>query len=173
MRNSVYDHRRYRSWCVHRHRYLGYYFWGCTVSLSPHFTLDEFTFSQTAARRGIDNTPSLDVLDNLQRTAHGLELVRDELGGHPILISSGYRSPALNEAVSGSPRSQHIMGLAVDFTCPAFGTPAEIAKRLAGSEVPYAQVILEFNKWVHISFSGRNRRHALVIDATGTKDYAA
>lgn len=146
--------------------------------LSTHFTLSELTDSQTAARQGIDNTPDAQTLERLKLTCYGLEEVRKELGEKPILISSGYRSAALNAAVGGAAGSQHLLGQAVDFTCPTFGTPAEIVRRLVDSAIQFDQCLLEFydpvkkTGWVHISFSNRNRRHALVIDRNGTKEFA-
>jgi zinc D-Ala-D-Ala carboxypeptidase len=137
--------------------------------LSPHFTLDEFTASQTADRLGLDNDPTPAVMESLKHTAMGLEGVRMRLGGAPILISSGYRAPAVNAAVGGSLTSQHMTGQAVDFICPRFGTPRQIVDALAESDVPYDQLILEFGRWVHISFSDKARRQALIIDRTGTR----
>lgn len=143
-----------------------------TTYLSTHFTLEELCDSQTAARQGIDNTPDARTIEALKLTCYGLEEVRKELGDKPILISSGYRSPALNKAVGGQQSSQHLLGQAVDFTCPSFGTPKEIVDRLKESAIQFDQVILEFNRWVHISFSARNRRTALVIDSKGTREFA-
>lgn len=146
--------------------------------LSSHFTLDELTNSQTAARMGIDNTPDEPTIERLKQTCYGLEEVRKLLGEKPILISSGYRSVALNAAVGGQPGSQHLLGQAVDFTCPTYGTPAQIISAIRASDIQYDQVILEFYNpekktgWVHISFSPRNRKTALVIDANGTREYA-
>lgn len=137
--------------------------------LSPHFTLEELTLSETAERLGLDNVPPPAVLETLKRTAMGLESVRVRLGGAPILVSSGYRAPAVNRAVGGSPNSQHMRGQAVDFIAPRFGTPRAIVDALAESDVPYDQCILEFGRWVHISFSDAPRRQALVIDRTGTR----
>ena len=139
--------------------------------LSTNFTLDEATFSQTASRLGIDNDPAIEMLSNLKQTAYGMEEVRRELGDKPILISSWYRSVALNSAVKGSPGSSHLLGFAVDFTCPSFGSVDEVVKRLMESAIPYRQVIREFGRWVHIDFSG-NQRQALIIDQTGTRAYA-
>ena len=96
------------------------------MNLSPHFTLEEFIESQTAARQSINNDPPSLLFPSLTATAEGLEQVRTLLGDRPMRISSGYRSPTLNRAVGGSTNSQHVLGEAVDFTCPAFGTPRQI-----------------------------------------------
>jgi hypothetical protein len=145
--------------------------------LSTNFTLDEFTHSQTAARLNIDNDPPADIAANLKSLAYALEEVRTLLGGRPILISSAYRSPALNTAVGGSKRSQHVLGEAVDFTCPSFGTPDDIVKALQASAIPYHQCIREFGRWVHLSFKfgipvSEVKRETLIIDSTGTRGYA-
>ena len=139
------------------------------MNLSAHFTLTEFTDSQTAARQGIDNTPPADVLERMKRTAQGLEAVRVRLGCAPVVISSGYRSPALNAAIGGAKASQHMTGEAADFTCSRFGSPAEIAAALVDSGIAYDQLILEFGRWIHISFSDKPRHHALSIDRAGTR----
>ena len=139
------------------------------MNLSPHFTMAEFVVSDTAARRGIDNDPPAELLHALKRTAQGLEAVRVRLGGAPIIVTSGYRSPALNAAVGGQPSSQHTRGEAADFIAPRFGSPTEVAAALRDSGVDYDQLILEFGRWVHISFSQAPRHQALVIDARGTR----
>jgi zinc D-Ala-D-Ala carboxypeptidase len=139
--------------------------------LSANFTVDEFVASQTAAREGIDNDLPIELLPAAKRTAYGLEMVRTLLGDKPILISSGYRSAALNAAVKGSQGSQHLVAEAVDFTCPSFGTPAQIVNTLVKSQLYYDQCILEFGRWVHISFNDRNRKQALIIDKDGTRAY--
>lgn len=147
--------------------------------LSSNFTLDEMCNSQTATRLGIDNVPTEpQILDNLKQTCYGLEEIRTLLGGKPILISSGFRSVALNAAVNGSQGSQHLLGQAADFTCPTYGNPAQIVAAIRASKINYDQVILEFYNpekktgWVHVSFSPRNRKVALVIDSNGTREYA-
>lgn len=129
------------------------------MQLSTHFRLSEFTASQTATRRGIDNTPPRDVVDTLKRTALGLEAVRSLLMA-PIIISSGYRSPALNKAIGGAKSSQHVKGEAVDFICPGFGSPKEVCEAIARSNLRFDQLIYE-GTWVHISFADTNRREVL------------
>lgn len=142
------------------------------MKLSEHFTLDEFTSSQTATRCGINNAPQAEYMPALERTAQGMEMVREVLGDVPILVSSGYRSPELNMLVNGSHGSQHLLGEACDFTAPAFGSPEEIMRAIIKSEVPYDQLIYEFGRWVHISFSLQNRRQKLVIDHAGTRPWS-
>lgn len=142
------------------------------MNVTNHFTLEELTFSQTAARRGLDNEPPPDVVDALTRTAHGLEMVRVLLQA-PILVSSGYRSPKVNRAVGGATNSQHILGEAADFTAPGFGPPEMIVRAIMRSSrpIPYDQLIVEFGRWVHISFSREPRHQALVIDHDGTRAF--
>lgn len=140
-----------------------------TVQLSTHFTLDEFTFSQTAARLGLDNSPPPEVLKCLGTTALGMEAVRKVLGSCPINISSGYRAPAVNAAVGGAKNSQHLTGQACDFTAPRFGTVQQVFDAIKASGIGYDQLIVEFGRWVHVSFSALPRRQALVIDANGTR----
>lgn len=143
------------------------------MNLTDHFTLEELTHSQTAARLGLDNEPPPDVVDALTRTAHGLEMVRVLLQA-PILVSSGYRSPLVNRAVGGAANSQHILGEAADFTAPGFGPPEMIVRAIMRSTrpIPYDQLIVEYGRWVHISFSREPRHQALVIDHSGTRAFA-
>lgn len=146
------------------------------MNLTEHFTLSELTQSQTASRLGMDNFPPPGVMEALKRTAQGLEQVR-ALVGAPILVSSGYRSPYVNRKVGGAATSQHTKGEAADITTPAC-TPDVLMARIRASVIAYDQLILEFfNKatgtgWVHISFSDKPRKQALVIDSTGTRTYA-
>ncbi len=132
--------------------------------LSEHFTLEEMILSQTAARRGIDNKPTPEIVKNLKETCALLEAVRIALGGVPILISSGYRSPALNKAVGGSKTSAHMEGFAADFTAPAFGTPLQVARAISAAGIAYDQLIHEFGVWVHIGLrAGALRKEDLSI----------
>ena len=76
------------------------------MQLSEHFTLEEFTASQTATRRGLNNTPSPQMIEKLKQTAQKMEQVRDLLG-KPISINSAYRSPSVIRAMGGAGSSQH------------------------------------------------------------------
>jgi len=141
------------------------------VNLSPHFTLDEMLVT---THREIDNShPPAEVVEALKRTARGLETVRARLGGMPIIITSGWRCPELNAAVGGQKTSQHLIGEAVDFLCPRFGRPLDIAYAIRDTaEIDFDQVIAEFTSrdnggWVHISFSRHPRRQAFRIERAG------
>ena len=133
--------------------------------LSPHFTLEEMVVTQ---HREIDNSPPPEVMANLKATAMQMEAVRLLLGC-PILISSGYRCPALNKAVGGQQNSQHTTGQAVDFIAPGYGAPITVASRLKDSGIKFDQLIVEFGRWVHISFTSKPRGQMLCIDSTGTR----
>jgi len=136
------------------------------MNLTDHFTLDELTISETAARQNIDNTPSPEVLANLKRLAATLEDVR-ALVGKPIVVSSGYRSPAVNKAVGGSVSSAHMTGLAADINCPGI-KPAALAKLIKASGIVFDQLILEYDRWVHIGLSAKAPRGQLLTIRAGT-----
>jgi hypothetical protein len=143
------------------------------MKLSPNFNLQELTFSQIAARRGIDNTPPPKVKDNLERLAFFLEQVR-KLFNKPLLISSGYRSREVNEAVGGSKTSQHCEGCAADFNVKGM-SPNAVVRAIVDANIPYDQVILEFDSWIHISIPTVKgvapRKQALIIDNKGKRNF--
>ena len=130
------------------------------MKLSEHFSLDEFTTSETALRRGIDNTPGPAITEKLRMLAATLEQVRSLLGNNSIHISSGFRCLELNRAIGSGDLSAHTLGYAVDFTCPGFGTPKEVANKIAESPIKFDQLIYE-GTWAHLSIDPRNRREVL------------
>lgn len=135
------------------------------MQLSPNFYLSELTVSETAARRGIDNTPDPLVMSSLFKTAALLEEVRKVLGNKPILVSSGYRGQKLNHAIGGSTNSDHMRGEAADFRCPAYGSPLEVCKAIAASGIKFGQLIWEYDRWVHISIPDGSARDGEVLSA--------
>lgn len=143
------------------------------MNLTDHFTLEELTFSQTAARMDIPNAPCGVTVNNLTRLCLLLEDIRTLLG-RPINISSGYRSPLLNKAVGGQPNSQHTVGCAADITVKGM-TPDEVVRAIIDSSLVYDQVIREFDRWTHVSVpnadAGIPRKEALIIDSKGTRAY--
>ena len=144
------------------------------MKLSGHFSLAELTKSQTATRKGIDNKPTLDHIENLtELCTHVLEPTRRNFG-KPMVISSGYRSEELCEAIGSAKNSQHAKGEAADFEM--FGVDnKELAKYIKNNLV-FDQLILEFynpddpsSGWVHCSYSKEeNRKQSLLYNG---KDY--
>lgn len=140
------------------------------TQLSKYFALSELTVSETAARRGLKNVPFGKQLENLKQTAQRMDAIREGLG-KPIIVTSGYRSPEVNAAIGGSKTSAHCHGLAVDFTCPGYGSPLAVAKAILASGIEFDQLIHEFGAWVHIGFAeaGKpSRKQTLTINKRGT-----
>lgn len=135
------------------------------MQLSPHFTLAEFTSSEIALRKGLDNTPDAEALANLHLLADAMENVR-ELLAVPIHVNSAYRSPKVNAALGGSANSAHMRGLACDFVAPAFGTPQQIARAIVDSYFDYDQLILE-GAWVHFAIADKMRKQVLTAHFNG------
>jgi uncharacterized protein YcbK (DUF882 family) len=110
------------------------------MQLSPNFSLAEFTRSAQASALGIANAPSpADVTRLRALCVHVLQPLRDALGS-PVHISSGYRSSALNGAVRGSARSQHMLGEAADISVRGL-SPEDLAARIVALGLPVDQVI--------------------------------
>jgi len=148
------------------------------TKMSENFTLREFIKSDTASRRGIDNTPTDEHLNNaLPLFVNVVQKVRDHFG--PTIITSGYRSEALNAAIGGSPRSQHSKGQAVDLEVLGTST-ADVAQWIADNLI-FDQLILEFytpgdvnSGWVHVSYAGNtgNRGECLTASkVNGVTEY--
>ena len=144
------------------------------MNLTPHFTLEELTASETAERNGWDNSPNDQELANLTRLADFLEQVKVVLGGKPIMISSGLRTKKVNDAVGSRDTSQHRIGCAADFRVPGM-TPDEVVRKIVASGIGYDQVLREFDRWTHISIPNTvdtaPRRQALIVDKLGTRQF--
>ena len=80
-------------------------------------------------------------------------MVRAALRNNAIHVTSGYRSPRLNQMVGGSKNSMHTQGLAADILCPAFGPPLAVCRAIATSGIPAHQIIHEFGRWCHVGFA--------------------
>ena len=145
------------------------------MNLTPHFTLDELTASESAERNGWDNTPNDAELENLKRLADFLEQVNVVLGGKPIMINSAFRSKKVNDSVGSKDTSQHRIGCAADIRVPGM-TPDQVVRKVIASGIGYDQVIREFDRWTHISIpnvdGGKPRGSALIIDKAGTRQFA-
>ena len=144
--------------------------------LSPNFTLDELTHSDTATANGIDNTPGPDEEANLSALAAVLEQVRAICLDYSVTISSGYRCPELNALVGGASNSAHLYGLAADFTIPEFGDPTAVCKNIEPhlGALGIDQLIDESGggaRWVHLGLPAVGappRCQCLTINASGT-----
>ena len=140
-----------------------------TNKISKHISYKEGTYSQTALRRGLDNTPNEEQLKCMKEVAENLfEPLREWVGG-PIKINSFFRGEPVNTAIGGSKYSQHMKGQAIDID-DTFGhkTNAEMYHYIKDN-LDFDQMIWEFGddknpNWVHISWvSHRPNRKKLTI----------
>jgi uncharacterized protein YcbK (DUF882 family) len=142
------------------------------MQMSKHFTLDELTHTD---HREIENTPNDKEINNLKRLADFLEQVKVVLNNKPVMINSAFRCKALNDAVGSKDTSQHRVGCAADIRVPGM-TPDEVVKAVIAADLPYDQVIREFDRWTHISIpnelTGVPRKQRLIIDKQGTRAYS-
>ena len=139
------------------------------IKLTPHFKLSEFTRSLTATARGIDNTPTLTSVSNLQYLCEKVLEPLREFAKRPIFISSGYRCLALNKAVGGVSTSNHLSGYAADISIPDNAT-GELWFNWMQKNLPdFDELITERNTstsktfWIHVAIrqDGNNRRKVI------------
>jgi hypothetical protein len=138
------------------------------MNLTEHFTLAELT---TTSHRQFDNTPNDAEMANLQKLAEFLEEVKALLDGKPIIINSAFRSKQVNDSVGSKDTSQHRTGSAADIRVPGM-SPDAVVRALVASDLPFDQVIREFDAWTHVSIADKPRRQALIIDRAGTRPFA-
>jgi hypothetical protein len=142
------------------------------TQLSVHFTLEELTHTD---HREFDNTPNPAETANLIRLAGLLEDIKILLGNKPIMVNSAFRSKQVNDAVGSKDTSQHRIGCAADIRVPNM-TPDEVVRAVIASDLPFDQIIREFDRWTHISVpntaESKPRRQALIIDKAGTRPFA-
>ena len=145
--------------------------------MTPHFSLEEFTQSDTAARLGIDNRLPDELRENALKTLEMMERIRFHIDA-PITITSGYRCKALNGVIGSKPGSDHTLAFACDFKAPKAGTPYEIAKDLASviDVMGIGQLILEYASpngggWTHVSLARPDKviNRIITIDKNGTR----
>lgn len=140
------------------------------MNLSKNFTLEELTASPTAKAKGIDNTPTEKVIAELTKLAKTVLQPIREAYGKPIIVSSGYRCPALNTAVKGAKTSQHMLGQAADIKTKS-DNPKDnkelfdiAVKLMKEGKIVTGQIIDEYNyDWVHISTPGGHKNQILHI----------
>ncbi|NLV52609.1 MAG: DUF882 domain-containing protein [Bacteroidales bacterium] len=145
------------------------------MKLSEHFDLREFTHSATAQRQGIANVPGQAEVENLKALCrHVLEPLREH-AGQPVIISSGYRSPALNGAVHGAEHSQHMRGEAADIHVPNNDTGNEWLAWMMDHLV-FDQLIKERQRrdsptfWIHVSYRRDGGNRQMVMELVKTKN---
>lgn len=140
------------------------------MQLSDHFSLAEMTRSQTAIRKGLDNTPPPAAIASLRSLCTNvLEPLRAHYG-RPVLVTSGYRAPAVNRACGGATSSQHCLGEAADLTVAGVSN-IEVCRWMERN-LNYDQLIYEFGEagWVHVSWrDGRLRNMELTARRQGGK----
>ena len=146
------------------------------MKLSKSFILQEFTRSNVALRKGIDNTPDKEGIWKLTLLATEiLQPIRDRLSA-PLRITSGYRSPELNKAIGGSTKSQHCKCEAVDLQFVKRGTMdnLRIYQALVDLDLDFDQCILEFGDsteyndpmkpaWIHLSWKVNDNRQQVLV----------
>ena len=135
------------------------------MNLTDHFTLDEMTVSQEAARSGLSNKPTAEQVERLRALCESvLEPLRQRVK-RPVIVTSGFRSLSVNRRIGGAPRSQHTRGEAADIIIPGM-KPAEVVEIIRAMRLPFDQVIEEFGRWVHVSHSRANGNRGEVLAAT-------
>jgi len=148
------------------------------MKLTENFSLNELTKSQTAERKGIDNTPSAEHQENLKSLCEMiLQPIRDHFG-QVVSVSSGYRSPELCVAIGSSTKSQHAKGQASDFEI--FGVSNKELADWIDENLDYDQLILEYWKesdpnsgWIHCSFNtqGNRKQYLRAYKENGSTKY--
>jgi len=145
------------------------------TQLTANFSLEELTRSEAADRNGWDNTPNEQETANLKRLAALLQQVKTAVGGKPVMINSGFRSKKVNDSVGSKDSSQHRLGCAADIRVPGM-RPREVVEACIQAEVPFDQIILEFDSWTHISVPNtpefKPRGSKLIIDRNGARPFA-
>jgi D-alanyl-D-alanine dipeptidase len=148
------------------------------MNLSKNLTLAEVIRSESAKRRGINNNPSAEHLENLKLLAEKVfQPIRDYFK-RPIHISSGYRSKALNDSIKGASKtSQHSKGEAIDIDMDGTSITNKQVFDFIKDNLDFDQLIFEFGTetnpdWVHVSYSkDRNRKQVLRAKKSGIKTY--
>lgn len=132
-----------------------------------YFTIQELTISNTAQRKGIDNTPDQKAAAALTALVTNVLDPLREAWGRPIVVNSGYRCPKLNRAVGGVARSQHTKGEAADIRTLSNRRweNEQLFKLIVQLKLPFDQLIDEHGySWIHVSYSeSRNRRQVLHV----------
>jgi len=137
--------------------------------ISKNISYKEATRSETAKRRGIENDPNPDQLENMKHVAENVFQPLREHFGCPIYISSFFRSEELNRAIGGSSSSTHMKGEAIDLDADVYGRISNgVIFNYIKENLEFDQLIWEFGDgknpdWVHVSLSKNNNRNQILI----------
>lgn len=127
-----------------------------------YFTIKELCKSSTATKKGIDNSPNSEIINNLEQLVDNILDPLREKYGKPIHVNSGYRCSALNKAVNGSKTSHHLLGLAADITAGSVAKNKLLFNLIIEMDLSYDQLIDEKKfSWIHVSFSKKPRKQIL------------
>ena len=138
------------------------------MDLTPNFSFAELSHSDVALRRGYDNAPNECEAANLKRLAETLLEPARAILGVPMHVNSGFRCPAVNAAVGGAQNSAHMDGRACDFVPVGMDLVAAFTA-LAHSALPYDQIIIECNAWIHVAVAkvGADPRRMAMVAGGG------
>jgi len=140
------------------------------MKISKHISYKEATFSSTAIRKGIDNTPNDYQLQNMRLLAEKIFEPLREWAGHPIAVNSFFRSDALNRAVKGASGSQHTQGRAIDIDDTLGGKTNKQMFDYIVENLDFDQIIWEFGNdknpdWIHVSYVSADQNRKVKIKA--------
>lgn len=127
-----------------------------------YFTIEELCKSSVAIQKNIDNSPNSEIVKNLELLIYNILDPLREKYEKPIFVNSGYRSPALNKALKGAKKSQHMLGLAADITAGSTIKNKQLFNLIQDLDLPFDQLIDEKNyQWIHVSYSDKPRKQIL------------
>lgn len=135
------------------------------ANISEHITYEEATISPTALRMGIVNEPNEEQIKCMQLVAEKcFEPIR-KWYGKPLKVNSFFRCDELNKAVKGSPTSQHVKGMAIDFSAGSKAENKKLYDWAVRNLTAWDQIIWEFGGvWIHISYNeGKNRKQVFSV----------
>lgn len=128
--------------------------------MSSNFTLEELVGSSFSINNNIDNTPNATQLKNIKVSVLALEYIRAYLGNYPIIVTSGFRCPELNQKIGGSKTSSHIDGQAYDIIIRNGKTPKENALSIVKSDINFDQIII-YDTFIHLGLGPKKRRQII------------
>lgn len=142
------------------------------MKLSEHFTLEEFIKSDTADKNKIDNTPTKEAKENIQKLVTDIMQPIRDLWEDSIIITSGYRCKELNEKVGGSKTSAHLYGMACDFQAKDKSKNKDLFELIKSmidlKRITVGQLIWEYGtkdnpNWIHVSLEGNKHNQILYL----------